>query len=96
MIFESLRRRYRHSRKRVTPDRFDKDVVRQKIFDLYKQMTVTKLLKILQDNGRFNGRKTSLQQLLHGIGFKYKKVDDRQYYYEQPHIIQKRKLTCAR
>ena len=94
MIFESPRRRYRHSRKRVTPDRFDKDAVRRKIYDLYEQkqhVTVTKLLKTLQDNGLFNGRKTSLRQLLHDIGFKYKKVDDRRYYYEQPHIIEQRK-----
>ena len=48
MIFESPRRRYRHSRKRVTPDRFDKDAVRRKIYDLYEQkqhVTVTKLLR---------------------------------------------------
>ena len=54
-------------------------------------MTVTKLLKTLQDNGLFNGKKTSLRQLLHDIGFKYKKVDDRRYYYEQPYIIEQRK-----
>ena len=39
----------------------------------------------------FNGKKTSLRQLLHDIGCKYKKVDDRRYYYEQPHIIEQRK-----
>ena len=62
-IFESPQRRYRHSRKRVTPDRFDKDAVRRKIYDLYEQkqhVMVTKLLKTLQDNGLFNGKKTSL------------------------------------
>ena len=30
------------------------------------------------------------------IGFKYKKIDDRRYYYEQPHIAEQRKTYLRR
>ena len=47
---------------------------------------------MVQDDGIFNRGKTLLKRLLHDIGFKYKKVDDRQYYYEQPHIMRQNRV----
>ena len=56
-----------------------------------------KLLKILRDNGLFKGRRTKLLQLLKDeLGFKYKKVDDRRYFYEQPHIVEQRRTYLSR
>ena len=94
VIFESPARRYRHSRRKVQPDTFDIDAIQRKIYDFYERkehLTIVKLLKMVQDDGIFNGGKTLLIKLLHDLGFKYKKVDDRWYYYEQPHIIEQRK-----
>ena len=48
VTIDSPRQRYGRSRKRVTPDRFDKDTIRRLIYDFYEQkqhVTVTKLLK---------------------------------------------------
>ena len=78
----------------MTPDRFDIDAIRRKIYTFYERkehLTITKLLKSVRDDGLFNGKRTMLRLLLKELGFKYKKVDDRRYYYEQPHIIEQRR-----
>ena len=72
----------------MTPDRLDIDAIRRKIYTFYEwkeHLTITKLLKSVCDDGLFNGKRTMLRLLLKELGFKYKKVDDRRYYYEQPH-----------
>uniref|UniRef100_A0A1X7VIQ7 Tc1-like transposase DDE domain-containing protein n=1 Tax=Amphimedon queenslandica TaxID=400682 RepID=A0A1X7VIQ7_AMPQE len=70
------------------------DATRCKIYDSYEQkehVTTLKLLKIKEDDSTFNEGKTLLKRLLHDIGLKYRMVDNRHYYYEQPHIIKQRK-----
>ena len=94
LTFPSPQQRYRQSRKTVTPDRFDIDAIRRKICTFYEwkeHLTITKLLKSVRDDGLFNGQRTMLRLLLKDLGYKYKKIEDRQYYYEQAHIIEQRR-----
>ena len=99
-FFKSPKTRYRTSRKKVITDSFDLDAIRRKIYNFNERkehLSICKLLKTLQDDGLFNGRRTKLLKLLKDeLGFKYKKVDDRRYYYEQPHIIEQRRIYLSR
>ena len=54
LTFPSLQQRYRQSRKSVTPDRFDYDAIRRKIYTFCERkehLTITKLLKSVCDDG---------------------------------------------
>ena len=85
-------------RRKVTTDSFDIDTIRRTIYGFNERkehLTVTKLLDTLRKDGTFKGKRTLLQRLMREMGFKYKRVDDRRYYYEQPHIIdQRRHYLC--
>ena len=87
--FDSPRQRYRHSWRKVTTDSFDIDITRRTIygFNEWKEhLTLTKILDTLRKDGTFKGKQTLLQRLMREMGFKYERVDDRRYYYEQPII----------
>ena len=47
-------------------------------------------MTVLKDDGLFSGRRTKLRLLLKDMGFRYRKQDNRRYYYEQPRIIEQR------
>ena len=46
--------------------------------------------KVLKENGLYTGQRTKLSKLLKERVFKYRKQDNRRYYYEQPRIIEQR------
>ena len=69
------------------------DAIRRKIYNFYERkehLNTYKLLKTLKQDGIFNGKRTKLLQVLKELGFHYKKVDDRRFYYEQPAIVEQR------
>ena len=47
--------------------------------------TLDKLLQILKEKDLFLGGRTTLWKLLKKIGFRYKKVNDKRYVYEEPY-----------
>ena len=51
---------------------------------------------IVHKDGIFHGGRTKLAELLKEMGFSYSKIDDRCYYYEQPHIINERHAYLRR
>ena len=91
--FTPPEKRYKSSRKCIQVDDFDQDAIRRKIYSIYarkEHVTLNKLLQVLQDDGLFSGKRTTLSKLLNEMGFAYWKQDNRRYYYEQPQIIQQR------
>ena len=71
-------------------DDFDCDAIRRTVHEFYvkKEYSILdKLLQILKEKELFTGGCISLWKLLRKIGFRYKKVNDKRYVYEQPKII---------
>ena len=74
-------------------DDFDCDAIRRTVHEFYAKKeypTLDKLLQILKEKELFTGGRISLWKLLRKIGFRYKKVNDKHYVYEQPKIILQR------
>lgn len=44
----------------------------------------------LERVGLFQGKKTSLRQLLKDMGFGYRRINNKRHYYEQPRIVEQR------
>jgi len=71
-------------------DDFEVAAIRRTIHDFYDRKeypTLKKLLSVLITKGLFKGHPTTLWKLLRKIGFRYRKVNDKRYVYEQPRII---------
>ena len=67
------------------------DVLFMSVFYAKKEYpTLDKLLQILKEKELFTGGRISLCKVLRKIGFRYKKVNDKRYVYEQPKIILQR------
>ena len=88
--FESPAKRYKTSRVRIIVNDFEVAAIRRTIHDFYDRKeypTLKKLLSVLITKGLFKGHRTTLWKLLRKIGFRYRKVNDKRYVYEQPRII---------
>ena len=91
--FTSPSKRYKKPRERLAVDSFDTDAIRRTVHTFYENKeypTLDKLLRVLKEKELFKGGRISLWKLLRKIGFRYRKVDDKRYVYEQPRIIQQR------
>ncbi|XP_065905339.1 uncharacterized protein [Dysidea avara] len=91
--FSTPRKRYKRSRIRVDADSFDRDAIRRKIHSLYdkkENLSLSKILSKLQNDGVFSGGRTSLRRVLKDMGFKHRTINDKRVYYEQPRIVHQR------
>ena len=91
--FPSPSKRYKKTRERISVDDFDTDAIRRNVHEFYERReypTLEKLLQVLKEKELFDGGRISLWKLLRKMGFRYKKVNDKRYVYEQPRIIQQR------
>ncbi|KAI5707416.1 hypothetical protein M8J77_021385 [Diaphorina citri] len=82
----------RGGRKRTItePGSFDRLAICQIIYNFYRRKeypTLDKLLQALREQELFDGGRSSLQVLLHNIGFKYKKHDGRKLLMERSDIV---------
>lgn len=71
-------------------DAFQKEAIRQHIYDYYKRKdypTLDKLFASLEKAELFKGSKSSLRNVIKKIGFRYKKLGSRKVYLERPDIV---------
>ena len=71
-------------------DNFDTEALRSAVHEFYsekKYPTMDSLLSAVKEKGIFSGERTTLWRVMRKMGFKYKKVNDKRYIYEQPRII---------
>ena len=88
--FCSPAKRYKLDRKKIVLDDFDTEALRRAIHEFYsekKYPTMDSLLSAVKEKGIFSGERTTLWRVIRKMGFKYKKVNDKRYIYEQPRII---------
>ena len=88
--FSSPVKRYTIDRKKIVMDDFDTEALRSAVHEFYnekKYPTMDSLLSAVKKKGIFSGERTTLWRVMRKMGFKYKKVDDNRYIYEQPRII---------
>ena len=91
--FTSPPKRYRRERKRIDPDHFDTEALQCTVHEFYfekKYPTLDMLLVAVREKVIFSGERTALWKFLHKMGFKHKKVNDKQYIYEQARITVQR------
>ena len=78
--FQSPKKRYEKSRKRIVADDFDRAAIRRKIHQLYeekKHLTLRVICSILKADALFSGERSSLAKLLKDMGFGYKKINNK-------------------
>ena len=63
---------------------------------MYDRKEHITLNKIVREDQLFFGQQTKLAEILQEMGFHYKKINNRGYYYEQPHIIEQRHIYLCR
>ena len=71
-------------------DNFDTKALRSAVHEFYtekKYPTMDSLLWAVKEKGIFSEERTTLWRVMRKMGFKYKKVNDKRYIYEQPGII---------
>lgn len=88
--FSSPPKRYKVDRRRIVVDDFDVEAVRRIVHDFYREKkypTLDLILAAVREKGVFTGERVTLWRLIRKMGFKYKKVNDKRYIYEQPRII---------
>ena len=88
--FSSPAKRYKIDRKKIVMDNFDTEALRSTVHEFYsekKYRTMDSLLLAVKEKGIFSGEHTTLWRVMRKMGFKYKKVNDKRYIYEQPRII---------
>ena len=80
-------------RERVDVDDFVMEALRRTVHGFYrdkKYPTLDSSLVAVKEKGDFTGERTTLWKVLRKMGFKHKKVNDKQYIYEQPRIFVQR------
>ena len=94
--FSSPAKRYKIDRKKIVMDDFDTEPLRSAVHEFYsekKYPRMDSLLSTVKEKGIFSGERTTLWKVMrkmvfkYKVGFKYKKVKDKRYIYEQPRII---------
>ena len=89
--FSSPVKRYKIDRKKIAMDDFDTEAFWSAVHEFYsekkKYPTLDSLLSAVKEKGIFSGERTTLWRVMRKMGFKYKKVNDKRYRYEQPRII---------
>ena len=83
-------KRYKIDGKKIVMDDFDTEALRRTVHEFYsekKYPTMDSLLLAVKEKGIFSGEHTTLWRVMRKMGFKYKKVNDKRYVYEQPRII---------
>ena len=88
--FSSPAKRYKIDRKKIVMDDFDTEALQSSVHEFYsekKYPTMDSLLSAVKEKGIFSGERTTLWRVMRKMGFKYKKVNDKRYIYEQPSII---------
>ena len=88
--FSSPAKRYKIDREKIVMDNFDTEALRSSVHEFYsekKYPTMDSLLSAVKEKGIFSGERTTLRRGMRKMGFKYKKVNDKRYIYEQPRII---------
>ena len=86
-------KRYTVSRIRVNADSFDRAVFRRIINNFYVRKeypTLSKVLERVKEDCGFPGGRFCLWRILKEMGYSYKKKDDKQFLYEQRHILEQR------
>ena len=71
-------------------DDFNTVALRRAVHEFYsekKYPTMDSLLSAVKEKGIFSGERTTLWRVMRKMGFKYKKVNDKRYIYEQPRRI---------
>ena len=76
--FTPPEKHYKSSWKCIQVNDFDQDAIRS-IYERKEHVTLNKLLQVLQDDGLFSGKRTTLSKLLNEMGFAYRKQDNRRY-----------------
>lgn len=59
-------------------------------FFVGKHITLKTLLMLLKERNAYDGARSSLQKILHNIGFRWKQSDNRRALYELSHIANSR------
>ena len=91
--FTSPAKQYKVDRRNVCLDDFDVEAIRRLVHDFYREKkypTLDSLLLAVKEKGLFGGEHATLWRILHKMGFKHKKVNDKRYIYEQSSIIYQR------
>ena len=87
--FSSPAKRYKIDRKKIVMDDFDMEALQCAVHEFYsekKYPTMDSLLSAVNEKGIFSGERTTLWIVMRKMGFKYKKVNDKRYIYEQPRL----------
>ena len=88
--FSSPAKRYKIDRKKIVMVNFDTEALRSAMHEFYsekKYPTMDSLLspvKEKNEKGIFSGERTTLWRVMSKMGFKYKKVNDKQYILSNP------------
>ena len=83
--FSSPAKRYKIDRKKIVMDDFDTEALRRAVHEFYsekKYPTMDSLLSAVKEE-IFSGERMTLWKVMHKMGFKYKKVNDKRYIYEK-------------
>ena len=89
----SPEKRYEESRVRVVVDDYNVDAIRKEVHAFYARKeypTLDSLLGVVRSKALFSGSRTTLWKVLHEMGFRNKKHENKNYIYEQPRVIQQR------
>ena len=87
--FYTPAKRYKIDRKKIVMDNFDTKLfgTLHEFYSEKKYPTMDSLLLAVKKKGIFRKECTILSTVMRKMGFKYKKVNDKRYIYEQPRII---------
>lgn len=88
-------KRYTVSRIKVNPDAFDKEIIRRTVHSFYARKeypTISAVLEKVKEQCSFPGGRFCMWRVLKGMGFTYKKRDNKQYLYEQQNILEQRHM----
>ena len=88
--FSSPAKQYKIDRKKIIMDDFNTEALQRAVHEFYcekKYPTMDSLLSAVKEKVIFSEERTTLWKVMHKMGFKYKKVNDKRYIYEQPRRI---------
>ena len=92
--FSTPSKRYQVSRKQISPDSFDREVIISRMihafYERHEYPTLDSVLELVKEKEIFRGGRSTLYKLLCEMGFKYRQHENKRYIYEQPCIIQQR------
>ena len=90
-------KRYKVDRRTVCLDDFYVEAIRRLVHDFYREKkypTLDSLLLAVKEKGLFGGERATLWRILHKMGFRHKKVNDKRYFMSNPASSTRGTHTC--